>query len=138
MSALPPLKRFSAEDYADAPGWVSKFFYPLNLFLSSVYTALNNGLTFKENILSQVKVVSTDGTAPASGKPKLQFPWSFPAVKPIGCLIISATDTSSSPSPITTALGIDWSYSQGFININNIAGLDAAKTYSLTFLVIGG
>ena len=57
MSALPPIKRFVLEDFAgvkEIPDFCSKFFYPLNLFLTSTYSALNNGVTIAANTTNKL------------------------------------------------------------------------------------
>lgn len=132
MSALPQIKRLLAEDYKEAGTWISKLLYPLNLFMSSVYAALNHGITFQDNVLAQVKTLTVKGSSPA-----VQFPWPY-ASAPIGVLIIASSDTSAIPKTITAAVTCAWSYSAGTVSINNITGLDAARQYSLTFLVLGG
>ena len=58
MASLPPIKRISKEDLPDAPDWIEKVIYPVNLFFDSVYRALNGRLTSPENIVGQVKELS--------------------------------------------------------------------------------
>ena len=131
MASLPQLKRFLQEDFPDQP-WIGKLFYPLNLFMNAVYSALNNSLTFQDNLLSQIKTLSVNGSSPT-----VQFTWKF-STNPVGVLILRALDSSSSPTVVTSAVTCDWSFSSGVVTINNITGLTAGKTYSVTFLVIGG
>jgi hypothetical protein len=58
MASLPPIKRISKEDIPEAPSWVEKIIYPVNLFFDSVYRALNGSLTMPENIVGQIKEIS--------------------------------------------------------------------------------
>lgn len=134
MALLPPLRRFMSEDFPDAPSWLPRFFYPLNRFMGAVYSALNQGLTFNNNMIAQIKTLSITA---GSSSPVTQFTWSF-STSPVGCLVISTTDISSTPAVVTNAVTIDWGYGSGVVTINNITGLTAGKTYSITFLVIGG
>lgn len=132
MAKLPQLKRFLAEDFPEAPPFLSKLFYPLNVFCSTVYSALNNGISFADNILSQVKTISVTGP---SGSTSFSYKYS---TRPLGIVLLSITDTSATPAIITAATTLAWTYSAGLITVNNITGLTAGKTYLATFLVIGG
>jgi hypothetical protein len=58
MAFLPPVKRISKEDLPEAPSWVEKLIYPVNLFFDSVYRALNGRLTVPDNISGQIKEIS--------------------------------------------------------------------------------
>lgn len=132
MSKLPAIKRFTREDFPDAPNWIDKLFYTLNLFMSSVYSALNQGLTANDNTLGMIKTLSISGASPSTS-----FKWNFLS-KPEGCIVIAAVQTDGTPATITNAVTCDWSYSQGIIYINNVTGLNASHTYSVTFWAIGG
>lgn len=132
MALLPQLKRFLNEDFPDAPAWLSRLLSPLNLFMNSMYAALNNGLTLQDNFLGQINTMAVSGSSPTT-----QYLWKYQS-NPVGVLIINTIDTSSSPAVITSAVTCDWSYSSGVITINNITNLDSLRTYSVTFLTIGG
>lgn len=132
MAKLPVLKQFLAQDYASAGVWIGKFLYVLNLFMGSVYAALNAGLTFKDNMIAQINTVSISGANPSTS-----FKWGF-ASQPVGVVILSLIDASASPALITKANTVAWSSGAGIVNINNITGLDPTRTYTATFLVVGG
>lgn len=132
MALLPQLKRLSAEDFKDAPPWFMRLLYPLNLFMISVYSALNNQLTFESNMLSQIRSATLNGSSPTA-----QFTWPY-ASAPIGVTVISALDISPFPLLIKQAVTCAWSYSAGVVNIENVTGLTNGRNYSVTFLVIGG
>lgn len=132
MAALPVLKRLLAEDFKEAGTWIGKLLYILNLFMGSVYSSLNHGITFQDNVLAQLKTLTIKGRSPT-----VQFPWSYSSA-PIGVLILATQDTTSSPQTVTTAVTCAWSYSAGTVSIDNITGLDTARQYSVTFLVLGG
>ena len=54
MASLPPIRRISKEDLQEAPDWVEKLIYPINLFFDSVYRALNGRLTFEILLIGQM------------------------------------------------------------------------------------
>lgn len=132
MAKLPVVKRLLQEDMKGAGSWISKLLFPLNLFMSNVYSALNHGLTFQDNMLAQIKTLSIKGSNPTT-----QFPWPYSTI-PVGVSIIATVDTSALPLTVTTAVTCAWSVSAGIVSIDNITGLDSKRTYSITFLVIGG
>ena len=51
---IPQFKRFTEEDYKDAPAWVSRFFQQLNNILEAITNALTRRLTFEDNSNSEV------------------------------------------------------------------------------------
>lgn len=132
MSKLPAIKRFTREDYQGAPDWLDKLFYTLNLFMSSVYSALNSGLTINDNSLGLIKTMTVKGASPTTS-----FRWDY-LTQPVGLIVARAYQTDGTASPITNAVYADWTYSQNIITVNNITGLNSAHTYSITFLVFGG
>lgn len=123
--------------------------YILNLVFGSFYSALANGLTISNNSLAQLNTVSISATsaayyaAPPTGYAlpttvqAITIPWKFKS-RPVGVVIVSLVDTSASQAPVTSAVSCDWSYNGTTIVINSISGLNALKTYSCTFYVIGG
>lgn len=132
MGALPPIKRFLAEDFQSQAAWINNLLYPLNQLLGVIYSNLNRGLTLSQNMLAMTKVISVVGATPTTS-----FPWPF-STAPIGVSLISTKQTDGATSVITNAVTCDWSYTAGIISINNVTGLNAAHTYSCTFIVWGG
>lgn len=133
MASLPPLRRLTVEDYKNQSSWISRLLYPLNVFMQATFSALNHGLTFTDNFLGQWKTVTIKGNSPST-----QFAWNYPASgAPMGVIVTSVRDTSTSPATVTTAVTCAWSYASGTISIDNITGLDSTRQYSITFLVMG-
>lgn len=134
MAKIPPLRRIVAEDFpSDVQKWAGKLLQPLNLFLESVTTALNNNLRFGENFDGVVKSLDVS-SFPAS------FKWTRTA-KPIGLWIVQCKETSGVHANFTTALFADWQYTQdGQIQILNIPGIvpTAANKYTVTMIAITG
>jgi hypothetical protein len=132
MAKLPVIKRLLAEDLKAAGAWIVKLLYPLNQFMSSVYAALDHGITFQDNMLGDIKTLSIKGSNPTT-----EFLWSY-ASAPVGCFVVAAFDTSSNPQTLTSAVTCAWSYNAGVISIDNVTGLDTSRTYNVTFCVLGG
>lgn len=144
MAKLPPVKRFLTEDYAsakDIPGFCSRFFYPLNLFLNATYTALQSGLTLGQNLIAVVSQ-NVSVTCNASGVGTTTINWTFPQTPPVGVTILSCTLAGvAANAPL-----ISWSYSGGVISITlQFISITAgnlvtapAGTYTLSFWATGG
>jgi len=138
MAALPPIKRIMREDIKEAPGWIEKVIYPVNLFMDAVYSSLNKNLTFSENITSQTKTLtfqtksSYDGTA--ANWDDLLFVHSLPGAAK-GCLLLKIQEVADNYSPITSAVFVNWLDINKTITINLLTGLTASKKYNVTFLV---
>lgn len=147
---MPPIKTILAQDFpASVQSWVGQaLLYPLNLILNAIYSGMNNGFTFGENMLAAVNSVSIPVAASAyyqspqnfaSAGPAsvISWQWKF-GTRPVGVYLVQISDTSSTPIPIQNAVTIDWSYNAGTVILNNITGLNASKSYSATFITIGG
>jgi hypothetical protein len=138
MAALPPIKRIMREDVKEAPKWIEKIIYPVNLFMDAVYSSLNRNLTFTENITSQVKSLSFetkssyDGTA--ANWDDLLFIHNLPILAK-GCLLLQIQEISDNYNPIENSVFINWIDINRTITINLITGLTASKKYNITFLV---
>lgn len=144
MARLPPIKRFVLDDFngiKEVGAFAAKLFYPLNLFLNAVYSALNNGLTISANTIGSV-VVQTNITSNSSGIATTTLNWAFPQSPPQGVFVMACTQSSL---PVTAPL-ISWSYGSGvvsismqFVSVSSGAIVSASSnTYSLTFWVSGG
>lgn len=134
MGMLPSIKRFLTEDFPDQASWIGTLFYPLNEFLQTVYSNLNNGLTLSQNMLAQVVTLPIKGSSPTTS-----FSWNFSkSGNPIGVTVVNALNTNGSGSGVLGAVSCQWSYSAGVISILNITGLNAANSYNVTFIVWGG
>jgi hypothetical protein len=134
MSTLPPINRISKEDLKDAPAWIDRLLYPLNLFFDSVYRGLNHSLTFQENIDSQqISFSLTAGAAALNNTAKFTVDMKN---KPTGLLLKSATLVAGNYTPIGQPVFVEWYYESGFINVTAISGLTVGKVYNFTILLI--
>ena len=72
MAKIPTIRRLSVEDFPSQKSWIGKFFEVLNNFIISVVAALNNQLTFTENMVAQVdkiRVRTSSGYVPGDQVP---------------------------------------------------------------------
>jgi len=117
----PNSVRFLTQDFpTETRAWLPRLLGPLNHFMTSVSSLLNNGLTFKDHMNSEIKTI-TVSTVSCNLRSK-----------PIGALVIHSDQELASP------LSIDWKASEGGIKIRKILGLEENKAYELTILIIGG
>lgn len=134
MATLPPINRISKEDLRDAPGWIDRLLYPLNLFFDSVYRSLNRSLTFHDNIDSQEIIFRiTAGAAAADNT--AQFIVTMKN-KPTGLILKSASRVAGNYTPIGSPVFVEWYYETGSIKITAISGLTVGVVYDLIILLI--
>lgn len=144
MAKLPPIKRFIQDDFtgiSEISTFAGKLFYPLNLFLNAVYSALNSGLTLNDNTIGLV-TQSSNITSDANGLAVTTINWPYPQSPPQGVVVMNcAISTDPAKFPI-----LSWSYASGvvrvsmqFVTMSSGAVVAAAtNTYNLTFWVSGG
>lgn len=132
---LPPIKRLLTEDFKSEDKWIGKLLFPLNQLLQSLSTGLQNGLTFQENISSQVKTVTFNNNTG-------EFPIVFKNTlknSPIGCWVIDVEDISSSPQSLSSAVTVT---GRTFDSANNqhrilsLSGLVSGQQYKVSFVLI--
>lgn len=131
MALLPAIKRFLTEDFPEQKDWIGKLFYPLNLILTTLSSALSNGITLGENVFSQVTTQSVTGASPT-----VSFLYKFSPRIPIGVTIFSIVQ-SNTAAVVVAATSCTWTISSGMIMVS-VQGLDAAGVYNITFTVWGG
>lgn len=132
MAALPPIKRITKEDLGGAPAWIDRLLYPLNLFLNTIYGALNKNITLSENIdcqLASFTVIA--GAAAINNTAKFMLTLKHP---PTMLIVGSAQKVTGNYTPIAAAVTVDWNYDGSAINITAITGLTNGSTY--TFNVV--
>lgn len=163
MAKLPPIRRFTKEDFKSQVSWIETLLYPLNLFIQGVTSALRNQLTIKENLLAQINtmLITTQSsvTAPAS------FPEQY-GVIPAGTYSVSLPSATLLTSPVSYSCSfsvtpqavvvgklveyvgnprityygvtVDWSYNSGVITLNAVSGLQPNTSYELTVITYYG
>lgn len=134
MAGLPKVKRILKEDLKDAPNWIDRMLYPINLFFDSVYIALNKNITFGDNIKAQVKQFEITGGATADLN---TTSFSLSISSPMGLLLLSCIEQSDNYTSITNAVTIpSWRVNGTNLLIDSITGLTSGTTYTITVLVI--
>ena len=120
------------------PSWLDDLIYVFNLFLDQVVSAFNRGLTFTDNIQSQIYEfkVTTDANYTTGTWTTQSFKWSFPASKPQGVIVLTCQQTGVNYTPIYKAVYCDWLYINGSIEIRYVAGLQNSASYNVKVLVI--
>lgn len=136
MARIPPIKRLSTEDFREQQGWIGKLLSPVNQFMETVTGALSKGLTFGDNLNAQVK--DLDVSIPSAGSAFPIYYTSSLAGRPVALWVGNAVERAANPSPITSAVYVDWEFINGQIKINNISGLSASKKYRITLISIAG
>lgn len=130
MAKLPITQQLQRSDFPDAPAWISKLLYPLQLFMTSVIGALTNQLTFQDNFSCAVNQLTFVAAASANLN-TFTFIWPFPR-QPIHLVMhVTRTDgTFPSIYPVPS-----WNLINGNISINGIQGLTAGISYNITTVV---
>lgn len=138
MARIPTTKRFILEEFPkEVRKWFDKFLTGINDFILNVNNALNNNLTFTENMSAQISTVKiqTDVSGDLVGSYSFKNNLKGSAV---GVWIIKIQDLAVNPTPVIDGVCVDWNNGDGQIMINNITGLAATKNYNITMIAITG
>ena len=138
MAKLPTLNRILKEDIKEAPNWIDKVIYPINLFCETIYSALNKNITFQDNIASQIKEVTfkTASTYVSNSDFEVVNFLNSLKTRAMGCQILQITEVTGNYIPIKEPVSLDWTEVNGSINIHFVSGLKDNTTYNLRILVI--
>lgn len=135
MAAPPKIKRLSREDFKDAPAWIDRLLYWLNVLIEYITLSFDHGITFDENIQSQIKTFSLVAGAAATNN-TVSF-MSTMRVAPRLLLVGRVVDTSTANyAPLAQAVSVEWRYENGSVFITSITGLTSSKSYDVTVLLI--
>lgn len=127
---LPLITQLDRQDFPDAPDWITKLLYPLQLFMTSVYGALTNKLTLQDNLSCVVQQFSI-----VAGASDSLNTFSFPCNlgRPIAELTAYCTNADGSYTPVYPQ--VSFNYINGLVVINGIKGLTNTKKYNFTVVV---
>lgn len=129
MAQLPSIKLISREDLGpDAPDWTEKLLYPINLFMQSVYQALNKQLT-DDNTKSQIKSFSIIGSATPEEN-VYSFTTDY-ATTPIEVALLKVERADNNPIIFAVAPYVSWTYRNGSLNVIGITGLSTGVRYTV-------
>ena len=130
---LPPISKIAREDLSEAPSWINGIITPVNIFMESVYQALNRSITDKENIACHIKELTyvTPSTYPTM--PNVEFTSDL-KIKATGVQLLQIYEKSNYTPP-SLAVYVPWVENDGKIVIYPITGLAASKVYILRLRV---
>lgn len=132
---LPALKRLIKEDFQQKDKeLVGKIGQVMNPATENISLALNNNLTFSDNIACAVVTIPI--TVDANGIPT--NPTSFPVslnARANHIFVTRALNANNSGVYVTAAPFVDWVENGGQITVNHVTGLPANSTFNLTMIV---
>lgn len=130
MARIPIQQQLSRQDFPEAPDWISKVLYPIQLFMTTVVRALTNKLTLQDNfsfVSNEVKFIA--GAAPSDNA--ISFLWELPR-QPIE-LTMHVTRSDGTYDVIFPVPS--WNLVGNSIKINGIQGLTSGIEYNIVTVV---
>ncbi len=130
MARIPIQQQLSRQDFPEAPDWISKVLYPIQLFMTTVVRALTNRLTLQDNfscIKNEVNFIA--GASPNLNI--LSFQWKLER-QPIE-LTMHATRADGIYDVIFPVPS--WNLVKDSIQINGIQGLTSGVEYKIVTVV---
>jgi hypothetical protein len=138
MSEIPQIRRLLVEDFIEQKDWISKLFIPLNNFMDGTFIALNRGVTLRQNMAADLKIVTVN-RVPTSAD-YIGIPWTIPQ-KPISLHIGRIVRTDNTAVVLANAVQVQWEYdSSKGLRLTNLIGITptATATYDLTLAIFTG
>lgn len=132
----PQSNRILKEDLGkDAPAWVDKLTYQLNIISDYLKTAFAKNITIQDNLMNPFKDIQlTAGATPASNT--VSFLVTLPSgYQPKGVQIVNCLDLSGSVVGNAVWAEMLPGLQNGNVVIRAIYGLTSGHSYHLTFLV---
>ncbi len=136
--------QFNTADYPQQySDLMQKLAQNLNNNLETLYNALNNQLTFSDNLSSGIQTITV--TVDATGTPTSGATFQIGTTttnnnvnttKLSGLIVINAINQASSNTYPTTQPFISFTQSGNTINIQNISGLQASQSYQLNVITV--
>lgn len=138
MSELPQIRRLLVEDFLEQKNWISKLFIPLNSFMDSIFTCFNRGITIRQNMAADIKVVTLDKVPSAADSQKIL--WTLPQA-PISVHVGNIRRTDGTVFALAAPIQIQWTYDNGAgLALTNLLGVtpSSTATYDLTLVIFTG
>lgn len=130
MAKIPVQQQLSRQDFPEAPDWIAKVLYPIQLFMTTVVRALTNRLTLQDNFsYVQNTVTFIAGSTPAANT--LKFLWKLPR-QPVELTmhVTRADGVYEVIFPVPS-----WNLVGDSIEVNGIQGLTNGVEYNITTVV---
>lgn len=122
---ITPLAQLRVEDFPkDEQKWLPQLFQPLNQFLTTVTTALQQNLAFNDNTLGQEMNAAFVWTSSAVNLP-MKFKLTMKGIP--GSLIVSQATENKTPVILLVA----WQLLSGTVQITDIAKVSSGVVSSL-------
>jgi hypothetical protein len=138
MSELPQIRRLLVEDFLEQKDWISKLFIPLNNFMDGTFAALNRGVSLRQNMAADIKVVTLNRVPTALDYASVA--WNIPQ-KPIAVHVGRVQRTDNTAVVLASVVQVQWEYdlTKGF-RLTNLIGLTptSTATYDLTLTIFTG
>jgi len=134
VAKLPSFKRILSDQLTKYQDLQEPVFNVLNSFTESVTRALNNQLTFSDNMDGQVLKFTDTGVYP------VKLAWNRTS-KPTAVWLGAISRVDGADVSLSTAVTPNWSFNQqGQIEIISMAGLSASSTdkYNITLIGVTG
>lgn len=138
MSRLPQIRRLLVEDFLEQKDWISKLFTPLNTFMDGVNSSLSRGISLRDNMAADVKVITLDSVPTAEKPARVQ--WSLP-VNPIAVHVGNVQNPKYTNFTLAAAVQVQWIYdATGGLRLTNVIGITptTASQYILTLVIFTG
>lgn len=137
MAKIPQVRRLQIEDFQSQKSWISKLFLPLNVFMESVATALNQNLTLKDNMAADIKTV-TFSSVPTAAAPA-PVAWTL-KVAPVAIFVGQVARLDGTAFTVSADVGIQWTFGQNGLQIINLVGIipTSSAQYTLTLVAFTG
>ena len=130
MAKIPVQQQLSRQDFPEAPNWISGLLYPLQLFMTTVVSALTNQLTLQDNFSFTINELTFVAKA-ASNLNTFSFIWGKNR-QPIE-LTMHVTRTDGTYEVIFPVPS--WNLVGENIQINGIQGLTNTVSYRIVTVV---
>lgn len=132
---FPVLKRLVQEDFPQQyKQVVGKIANVINPAIENIALALNNNLTFAQNMTATVATIPV--TVDSNGLPINPITFSSKLPSPTQHIFVTrALSTTNTTTYVTGAPFVDWIDNSGTITINHVTGLPANSTFNLTMIV---
>lgn len=131
---LSILRRLNKEDFPQQyKDVVGKIGYVLNPAIEQLSTALQNNITFKDNI--DCAVINIAVTVDVSGIPTTSTTFQSNLTTPVKHIIVTrAINAANSNTYVTSAPFVDFVDNGGTVTVQHVTGLPANSTFNLTMI----
>lgn len=142
MAAIPPIRTIYTQDIIDDDGNVEgeKLLYPLNLFMEASYNIFDKGITFSENIVSQINNLTfTTASSYVASDTFIPITYLINMNKrPEGVILLQTQVAEDINTVIVNPVTIDWrEATDGLsVSIGFITGLADSTKYNIRLLTI--